>query len=60
MYVNLDLRDSSNGTHTQRRTASSGLDETENISINKLTYLLGLAVKERARHSFISEFIFIA
>ncbi|KAK7388834.1 hypothetical protein VNO78_23661 [Psophocarpus tetragonolobus] len=38
MYVNLDLRDSSNGTHTQRRTTSSGLDETENISINKLTY----------------------
>ncbi|QCD84921.1 hypothetical protein DEO72_LG10g2612 [Vigna unguiculata] len=28
MYVNLDLRDSSNGTHTQRRTTSSGLDET--------------------------------
>ncbi|KAK7371574.1 hypothetical protein VNO78_36388 [Psophocarpus tetragonolobus] len=38
MYVNLDLRDSSNGTHTQRRTTSSGLDETENISIKKLTY----------------------
>ncbi|CAK8576096.1 unnamed protein product [Lathyrus sativus] len=36
MYVNLDLRDSSNGTHTQRRTTSSGLDETENISIKKL------------------------
>ncbi|CAL5191881.1 unnamed protein product [Lathyrus oleraceus] len=36
MYVNLDLRDSSNGTHTQRRTTSSGLDETENISIKKV------------------------
>ncbi|GAU51027.1 hypothetical protein TSUD_411680 [Trifolium subterraneum] len=36
MYVNLDLRDSSNGIHTQRRTTSSGLDETENISIKKL------------------------
>ncbi|KAK7322016.1 hypothetical protein VNO80_35200 [Phaseolus coccineus] len=43
MYVNLDLRDSSNGTHTQRRTTSSGLDETENISIKKLTYWVSRA-----------------
>lgn len=51
-YVDLDLTDSSNWTHTQRRTTSSGLDETESISIKKM----GLAVKERARHSFIHEY----
>lgn len=49
MYVNLDLRDSSNGTHTQRRTTSSGLDETENISIKKL---LGVS-SERKSPAFI-------
>lgn len=49
MYVNLDLRDSSNRTHTQRRTTSSGLDETENISIKKL---LGVS-SERKSPAFI-------
>lgn len=49
MYVNLDLRDSSNGTHTQRRTTSSGLDETKNISIKKL---LGVS-SERKSPAFI-------
>ena len=56
MYVNLDLRDSSNRTHTQRRTTSSGLDETENISIKKL---IGVS-SERKSPAFISSFIFIA
>lgn len=49
MYVNLDLRDSSNGTHTQRRTTSSGLDETENISIKKV---IGVS-SERKSPAFI-------
>lgn len=33
MYVDLYLRNSSNWTHTQRRTTSSGLDERKNFSI---------------------------
>ncbi|KAL5052993.1 hypothetical protein RYX36_033675 [Vicia faba] len=49
MYVNLDLRDSYNGTHNQRRTTSSGLDETKNINIKKL---LGVS-SERKSPSFI-------
>lgn len=55
MYVNLDLRDSSNGTHTQRRTTSSGLDETENISIKKI---IGVS-SERKSPAFIHFLIHI-
>lgn len=55
-YVFLDLTDSSNWIHTQRRTTSSGLDERESISIKKL---LGVS-SERKSPAFISSFIFIA
>ena len=55
-YVDLDLTDFSNWTHTQRRTTSPGLDETESISIKKL---LGVS-SERKSRAFSSSFIFIA
>jgi hypothetical protein len=53
MYVDLDLTDSSNWTHTQRRTTSSGLDERESIRMLKL---VGVS-SERKSPAFISSFI---
>lgn len=51
-YVDLDLTDSSNGTHTQRRTTRGSTKQ----KISALRKFLGLAVKERARHSFLHSY----
>lgn len=55
-YVDLDLTDSSNFSHTQRRTTWGSTKQ----KVSALRNFLGLAVKERARHSFLHSFIFIA
>jgi len=59
-YVDLDLTDSSNWTQTQRRTTSSGLDETESLRIKLRNFLGCYSLGERKSPAFISEWIFIA